>query len=110
FELLERIRQQLDPGIVVSLHRDGEPTAYPRLGMALRLFRGFIISLVTHGLNLDGRAHELIENCTTITVSVFRGDADAAAQLASVKGFLGKKGSLAPQVQIKIVGDMSAEE
>lgn len=110
FELLEKIRSQLSPGVTISLHRDGEPTAYPQLREALDLFEGFTTSIVSHGLNLLRRADEIIEHCTTLTVSVFRGDQDGSAQLSALSGFLARKGSRAPQVQIKIVGDLSAEE
>ncbi len=110
YELLETIRAQVEPGILVSLHRDGEPTAYPRLREALGLFSGFCVSVVSHGLNLARRAEEIIDRCTTLTVSVFRGDSDSGAQLQSLRTFLALKGSRAPQVQLKIVGDMSQDE
>ncbi len=110
YGLLKFIRLQVQPGIVISLHRDGEPTAYPRLREALNLFRGFTVSLVTHGLSLASRAEDIIDRCSTVTVSVFRGDQDAQAQLVSLKAFLNAKGDRAPQVQVKIVGDMANEE
>lgn len=110
YGLLQFIRLQVQPGIVISLHRDGEPTAYPGLREALNLFGGFTVSLVTHGLSLASRAEDIIERCTTVTVSVFRGDQDTQEQLDSLRSFLKAKGDRAPQVQIKIVGDLSPEE
>ena len=110
FALLTRIREQVSPGIVVSFHRDGEPTAYGRLRDALRLFHGFTISVVTHGLNLDTRADEIIDGCTTLTVSAFRSDADREDQLSALTAFLLRKGDRPPLVQLKIVGDMSEAE
>lgn len=110
YGMLERIRAQLEPGILVSFHRDGEPTAYPRLGDALALFAGFTTSIVTHGLNLARRADEIIGRCTTLTVSVFRGDADVTEQYRAVQEFLRIKGARAPIAQLKIVGDMSKDE
>jgi hypothetical protein len=110
YGLLENIRRQLLPGPVISFHRDGEPTAYSRLGDALRLFELFTTSLVTHGLNLGRVAEQIIGLCTSVTVSVFRGDQDARAQLSALRAFLAAKGSRAPHVQLKIVGDMSPEE
>jgi radical SAM protein with 4Fe4S-binding SPASM domain len=104
--LLANIRSQLQPGITISFHRDGEPTAHPRLRDCLELFSGFTTSLVTHGLNLETLWEEIVGRCTTVTVSVFRGDKDAEAQMRSIKGFLRNKGSRLPQVQVKIVGDM----
>ncbi len=109
FELLKSIRSQVEPGITISFHRDGEPTAYHRLREALELFTGFTTSIVTHGGNLGRVADTLIGRCTTVTVSVFRGDMDAADQLQSIKTFLAKKGDASPTLQIKIVGDMYAD-
>lgn len=105
FSLLERVRSQLTPGIVVQFHRDGEPTVYPRLRDALSLFSGFVTSVVTHGENLVRRANDLINLCTTLTVSVFRGDPDGPMQFEIVKEFLRLKGVQSPMVLIKIVGD-----
>lgn len=110
YGLLETIRQQVEPGIVVSFHRDGEPTVYPRLREALDLFAGFTLSLVTHGANLARRAEDIIGRCATVTVSVFRGDRDSLEQRTALAAFLALKGTRAPQVQIKIVGDMSPQE
>ncbi len=110
YGLLENIRRQVEPGITISFHRDGEPTVYPRLREALRLFDGFTTSLVTHGLNLARCAEGIIGNCTTLTVSVFRGDRDAAAQLESLRSFLLAKKDHAPQVQVKIVGDLEEDK
>jgi radical SAM protein with 4Fe4S-binding SPASM domain len=106
YGLLEKIRAQVGPGITISFHRDGEPTAYRKLREALDLFQGFTTSIVTHGLNLGAKAQDIIGRCTTVTVSVFRGDADTAAQLRSIKEFLSIKGTQQPCLQIKIVGDM----
>ena len=109
FALLCKLRDQLPRGVVVQLHRDGEPTHYSRLGDALLVLSGFIVSIVTHGENLAHKANEIIDNCTTVTVSVFKGDPDAELQYESVKEFLHLKGDQKPQVNIKIVGDMTPE-
>jgi hypothetical protein len=110
FALVESIRSQLDPGVVISFHRDGDPCAYPRLREALECFSEFTTSVVTHGVSLARRAEALISRCSTLTVSVFRGDPDRDLQLDSLRAFLQEKGARAPQVQIKIVGDLSEEE
>jgi len=109
FDFLGSIQAQLPVGIVVQFHRDGEPTAYQRLGEALGMFRGYITSIVTHGENLAKRADEIINNCTSVTVSVFNGDPDMEIQLESVRKFLELKGDRPPMVNIKIVGSMSPE-
>jgi hypothetical protein len=105
FGLIQAIRSQLVPGVVVAFHRDGEPTAYPRLQEALALFAGFTTSLVTHGLNLATVAEAVVGRCTTVTVSAFKGDPDGPAQLAALQAFLAVKGDRAPAVQVKLVGD-----
>ena len=110
YGLLTSIRDQISPGITISFHRDGEPTAYPRFSDALQLFAGFTVSLVTHGLNLDRYAQSIIGHATTVTCSIFRGDPDAGDQLRSLRAFLDAKGERSPMVQIKVVGDMSAQE
>lgn len=107
--LLLRISWQIPPGIVVQFHRDGEPTAYPKLGSALEMFSHCITSIVTHGENLAKRADEIIDNCDSVTVSAFQGDKDVKLQLASVKEFLRLKGDRRPRVNIKIVGAMQPE-
>lgn len=107
FALLERIRAQLDPGtLTIQYHRDGDPLAYPRLRDSLDLFEGFVRSIVTHGETLAARAAELIGRCEAVTVSVFRGDADAERQWGSLTAFLQEKGDRLPRVLIKIVGDL----
>lgn len=111
WDLLVKIRQQIPSGIVVQFHRDGEPTAYPRLKEALELFCSChcITSIVTHGENLAKRADEIIGNCTSVTVSIFNGDPDMEIQFESVKKFLELKGDRPPMVNLKIVGFMSPE-
>lgn len=110
YGLLAAIRAELEPGPIISFHRDGEPTAYGQLREALDLFRDFTVSVVTHGLTLGRRADDLIGRCTTLTVSVFRGDQDGADQLAALRDFLRAKGARRPSVQVKLVGDMSPDE
>lgn len=105
YELLKSIRRQVEAGITISLHRDGEPTAYPRLREALELFEGFTVSIVTHGENLVKCASAIIGHATSVTISVFKGDPDGDTQYETVKEFLSLKGDNAPRVQIKIVGD-----
>ncbi len=104
FELLRKIRSQIEPPIIVSWHRDGDPLVYERLGEALQLFSAFPSSVVTHGEALNARAEEVIGNCTTITVSVLPKDPDRQIQLESIRRFLEKKGAQPPVLQLKFVG------
>jgi len=108
FALLEKIRAQLESGPILQLHRDGDPLAYPRLRDALELFSGFIISVVTHGEALVKRAEDVIDRCTTITVSVIPNDPDGDEQLDVLCEFLRLKGERKPNVNVKIVGEMDA--
>ena len=110
FALLERIREQLSPPIIISCHRDGDPLVYGRLRDALKLFADFPVSIVTHGEALDRRADEIIGNCTTVTVSVIPNDPDRELQLASIIGFLAKKRDRAPMLQLKFVGRIENPE
>lgn len=110
FSLLKKIREQVDTGISISWHRDGDSCIYPRLREALQLFINFPSSVVTHGESLRDRADEIIENCTTVTVSIVPNDPDRELQLESIRGFLAKKGARRPQVQLKFVGRIDNPE
>jgi len=110
FMLLVRIADQLPDGIVLQMHRDGEPTAYDFLGEALfYLHPRFIVSILTHGENLIQKADEIINHCTSLTVSAFNGDPDMEWQIENIKNFLELKGDRPPMVNIKIVGFMPPE-
>ncbi len=107
--LLLSIRDQVPDGIVIQMHRDGEPLVYPYLDDALFLFRNHITSIVTNGKKLVEKAEQIIDHCDTVTVSVFRGDPDGASQLDILSEFLKLKGDFRPQVMVKIVGDLEAD-
>ncbi len=102
--LVTDIRAQIEPGVQVFFHRDGDPLAYPDLGAALTVFAGCVRTLVTHGETLAEQASELIGRCETITVSVFASDPDADEQYAAVRRFLEQKGTQLPRVLVKVVG------
>ena len=97
---------------VVQFHRDGDPLAasVKTLNMALGAFASNLISIVTHGERLGARAHELIGNCQSVCVSIFRGDPDRELQLQSLTEFLKQKGDRLPKVLLKVVGDMHDDE
>ena len=106
FALLVEISWQVTPPIVISFHRDGDPLVYPRLGEALRLFQNHPTSIVTHGQALSKRADEIIDNATTVTVSVIPKDPDREIQLKSLRQFIEKKGDSRPMLQLKFVGNV----
>ena len=110
FDLLRRIRNQVEPPLVISFHRDGDPLVYPLLQEALMLFAEFPTSIVTHGEALGKRASEIIGRATTVTVSVIPNDKDRELQLASLRSFLAQKGDLPPVVQLKFVGAIERPE
>lgn len=110
FALIESIERQIDAGVIVSLHRDGDSVDYPRLGDALRVFKKHPVSLVTHGERLAEKADEIIDNCTTVTVSIIPNDPDKSMQYNSILDFLNKKGERRPQVQLKAVGNLNKDE
>ena len=103
--LLSNISYQLPPEIVVQFHRDGEPLVFHAVGLALRLFRRNITSIVTNGKKLVEKAIHIVGNCDTVTVSAFHGDPDGPEQLEILKEFLRIKGKSRPQVIVKIIGD-----
>ena len=97
----------LGKNLVLQAHRDGDPLDASDLGYFLERFRAHLRSLVTHGETLAEKAHEVVDNCEAITVSIFRGDPDQAIQLAALEQFLSIKGDRLPRVYLKIVGGMS---
>lgn len=74
FELVKSIAKQLQPGIVVQFHNNGEPLLYPRLKEAIGLFAGQIKCMDTNGKLIVQRADDIIENLNTLTVSTFEND------------------------------------
>ncbi len=104
--LLIRIAAQITKGIIVQFHRDGESLLYDELPLALALFEPhYITSIVTNGKKLMEKADQIIDHCTSLTVSAFHGDPDANEQLRILREFLRMKGKRKPYTQIKWVGD-----
>lgn len=109
-ELLRDIRRQVPSGVEIAWHKDGDPLAYSRVGDALKIFDGYVSTVVTHGLNLGKKFDEIIENCTTVVVSVFRGDPDRELQLAALWEYMEKRNGGFPRIIVKVVGDMTDAE
>lgn len=106
FSLLEKISEELkDKQILIQFHWDGDPTMYPRLGDALKLFKNNIRCFDTNGKLLVSKAEEIIDNLETITISTFENDIEAEIQLNTVKDFLKVKGIKKPNVIIRCLGD-----
>jgi MoaA/NifB/PqqE/SkfB family radical SAM enzyme len=109
-DLMRSIRDQLPHGVETAFHKDGDPLAFSKVGVALQIFHGFIRVIVTHGLNLSVKANEIIGAAETVVVSIFRGDRDSDEQLESLRQFAKQKGPRAPRLIVKVVGDMSDAE
>jgi radical SAM protein with 4Fe4S-binding SPASM domain len=106
FELVDRIAQQLPPGIVVQFHNNGESLLYPRFGDAVRLFPKQIRCLNTNAILIVDKAEEIIDNLDTLTISVVEDDPDADEQFDLVKTFLEIKGGRKPYMVYRCLGEV----
>jgi len=106
FSLLELIAEQLPPDIIVQLHNNGEPTLYPRLGDAIKLFDKQITNFVTNGKLLLRKADQIINNLDTMAISIFENDTEADQQFEIIKKFLAIKGDRKPNTLLRINGDV----
>lgn len=88
-------------GNIVQLHRDGEPLLYEQLQDVGYMCRTFISNIVTNGKLLWDRRDVLIDNFTSITVSVFEDDEE---QFENVKLFIENR-RYNPFVIVKFLGD-----
>ena len=108
YALLQTIEKQIPQDIVVQFHNNGEPTLYPRLGDALRLFKGRVRCFNTNGKLLVEKADEIIENMETITVSVVQDDPDFDEQVRIVNEFKRIKGDRLPNIIYRPLGNTHA--
>ena len=110
FELLKKIATELsDRDVLIQFHWDGEPTLYPRLGDALKLFNGNIRCFDTNGKMLVEKSVEIIGNVETITLSTFEDDPDRDKQWMVFNEFLAIKGDKKPNVIIRRLGNIPSE-
>jgi len=108
FELVQRIAEQLPPGVVVQLHNNGESLLYPRFGDAVRLFSRQITNIVTNGKLLVEKADEIIDALDTMAISVIENDPEADDQLKIIREFLRIKGDRKPHTVLRLNGDVDA--
>ena len=104
FELIEKIAFQLPPNIVVQLHNNGEPTLYPILGAAVKLFKNQITQFDTNGKLILEKAEEIIGNLDAMAISVIENDLEADAQFEIIKKFLELKGDKKPHTILRLNG------
>lgn len=74
-DTLRTIAKQLDPGTLVQLHWNGEPTLYKDINAAATCFKlaNCYVTMDTNGLMLGNRRNDLLL-FDSITVSVIQGD------------------------------------
>lgn len=87
-EMVERIADQIPPGVFIQLHNNGEPLMYPHLDEALALFSGHYVGLNTNGKLLMQKADPLRSYLTTVTISVIPDDPEGDEQLGIAQEFL----------------------
>lgn len=108
FDLIHIIADQIPPGIMVQLHRDGEPLLYNEFGSAVRLFKHCITNVVTNGKLLVDKADEIINNLDSITISIIQDDDtnEKYFQMMQIEKFLELKGSKKPFTILRYLGDV----
>jgi MoaA/NifB/PqqE/SkfB family radical SAM enzyme len=108
FALVEKIAAQLPPNIVVQLHNNGEPTLYPRLKDAIRLFPNQVTSFDTNGKLLVEKADEIIGHLDTMAISVIEKDPEADEQFESISKFLEIKKRQRPHTVLRLNGNVDS--
>ena len=110
FELVKEISKQVLQGTVVQFHGNGEPTLYPQLGEALKLFKHCIRSFNTNGKLLIEKADEIIGNLETLVISVIQDDLESDEQYSTVCDFIRSKGIRKPSLVFRILGKVDKRE
>jgi len=114
YEMVEEIASQLSGQNVIQFHNNGEALLYPRLGDALRIFRGHIRCFNTNGKLLLDKASEIIGNLETLTISVIENDPEGDAQYDAVQRFLDLKrergAECKPRMVYRLLGDVDHRE
>lgn len=100
-ELLNYIVGQFN-GSIIQMNKDGEPLLYPQLWAIGQICKDRITNIVTNGILLFNKKDALIDNFTSVTVSVIEDDAE---QLETVRKFIEFKKDKSPIVAIKFLGD-----
>ena len=104
FELVNKIARQLPPNVVVQLHNNGEPTLYPKLGDAIKLFKNQITQFDTNGKLILEKADEIISNLDAMAISVIENDPESDNQFEIIKKFLELKGENPPHTILRLNG------
>ena len=99
-ELLNDILIQFD-GEIVQFSKDGEPLLYEHIWSVGQMCRPFVSNIVTNGKLLWEKRDALVDNFTSITVSVYEDDEE---QFENIKHFIEYKREN-PLVFVKFLGD-----
>jgi radical SAM protein with 4Fe4S-binding SPASM domain len=99
-ESLNEIVRQFK-GDIIQFNKDGEPLLYPKLWLVGEICKPFVTNIVTNGKLLWEKRTELVDNFTSICVSVFEDDEQ---QKEAVMKFAEYKGDRSPQILIKFLG------
>lgn len=89
-------------GTIIQFNKDGEPLMYPYLKEVGELCRNYTTNIVTNGKLLVERSMDIINNFTTITVSVIEDDKEQYNAIANFVNFIDNR---LPKVYIKFLGD-----
>lgn len=110
FELLEKLEDELkNTSILIQFHWDGDPTMYPRLGDALKLFNGHVRCFNTNGKLIVQKADQIIDNMETLTISTFEDDWERESQWDTLQEFIKLKGDRKPNIVIRRLGNIPEE-
>lgn len=109
FNLLKKISKEIPTGALIQFHNNGEPLMYPRIKEALELFEGHIRCFDTNGKLLLEKQKDIIGSLETITISTFEKDPEWKKQYDILCKFLEDKKDKAPNIIIRLLGDISDE-
>lgn len=105
-EMVWIISKNVPRGTVVQFHNNGDPLCYPHLGWALHRFDHCIKQFNTNGKLLLEKSKEIIGHLDVLTVSVIQDDPEGEEQYDIVRKFLELKGSNAPRLVYRLLGDI----
>lgn len=105
-ELFNHIVSQFK-GDIIQFNKDGEPLLYDKMWAIGQICKNYITNIVTNGLLLWEKRNALINNFTSVTVSVTEDDSE---QFEIVKKFTEHIGDGSPNILIKFLGDYDNPE
>jgi len=104
-DLLNDILTQFE-GDIVQFNSNGEPLLFEHIWSVGQMCRPFVSNIVTNGILLWEKKDALVDNFTSVTISVFEDDEE---QFENVKHFVEYKKEN-PLVFVKFLGDYYNDE